>query len=158
MSPIDFSSMRALSCKYFTGIRAVGLLLSCWLLLSFSPPPSEIEQQLQKLRDKNDLSGWIYLQIQWVAKAPGSRAGRLQQAINNAWRAPSANEEVQAWQDLLVNEGYALLMSGDIVHSTDAYTSAFQWARQHAELVDESMVLENILKPLGNNYTRLGDY
>jgi tetratricopeptide (TPR) repeat protein len=82
----------------------------------------------------------------------------LTRAAATAWRYPHSNEEVQAWQDLLSNEGYALLMGGDIVRSTDAYTAAFQWARQHKELADVVLVLENILKPLGNNYTRLGDY
>jgi len=82
----------------------------------------------------------------------------LDKAVSGAWRRPGNNEEIQAWQDLLTNQGYALLMSGDIVHSTDAYTAAFEWARHHREITDESMVLESILKPLGNNYTRLGDY
>lgn len=145
--------MRALSCKH-TAL----LMLCCLLLFSYSPLPSPLERQLKQLREKNDLTGWIYLQIQWVARDPVSRGEYLRQAVGRAWRAPASNEEIQAWQDLLVNEGYALLMSGDIVHSTDSYTLAFQWARQHAELADENMVLENILKPLGNNYTRLGDY
>jgi len=145
--------MQVLSCKH------TALLLLCSLLfLSYRPAPSALEQQLKQLREKNDLTGWIYLQIQWVAKAPVSRSSYLQQAVKEAWRAPATDEEIQAWQDLLVNKGYALLMSGDIVHSTDSYTEAFQWARQHADMADERMVLENILKPLGNNYTRLGDY
>jgi tetratricopeptide (TPR) repeat protein len=145
--------MQALSCKH-----TILSLLCSLLFLSYRPAPSELEQQLQQLREKNDLTGWIYLQIQWVAKAPVSRSSRLQQALKEAWRMPATDEEIQAWQDLLINEGYALLMSGDIVHSTDSYTDAFQWARQHADMVDEHLVLENILKPLGNNYTRLGDY
>ena len=133
-------------------------MFCCLLLLSNRPLPPTLEQQLKQLREKDDLTGWLYLQIQWVAKVPVSRAGILQQAVSEAWRLPSSNEEIQAWQDLLINEGYALLMSGDIVRSTDSYTAAFQWARQHIELADDSIVLENILKPLGNNYTRLGDY
>ena len=145
--------MQVLSCKH-----TVLLLLCSLLFLSYRPAPSPLEPQLKQLREKNDLTGWIYLQIQWVAKAPVSRSSYLQAAVKEAWRAPATNEEIQAWQDLLINEGYALLMSGDIVRSTDSYTEAFQWARQHADLMDGQMVLENILKPLGNNYTRLGDY
>jgi tetratricopeptide (TPR) repeat protein len=117
-----------------------------------------MEDQLRHYQDANDLTGWIYLQIQWVVKLPATRATLLIRATEAAWRTPHTNEEIQAWQDLLSNEGYALLMSGDIVRSTDAYTAAFQWARQHKELADEVLVLENILKPLGNNYIRLGDY
>ncbi|HVU58226.1 MAG TPA: CHAT domain-containing protein [Puia sp.] len=169
--------MRVSNCKHSILRRATILLCACLLLISFRPPgrwldggpdrpnegpggntPPELEHQLKQLHDKDDLTGWIYLQIQWVAKSPISRSALLQQAVRQAWRPPATNEEIQAWQDLLINEGYALLISGDIVHSTDAYTAAFQWARQHADLADESLVLENILKPLGNNYTRLGDY
>ena len=151
--------MRVLSCKHYPLVKRTAILLFCSLLfLSDRPLPPALEQQLKQLREKNDLTGWLYLQIQWVARSPVSRAGLLQQAVSEAWRAPASNEEIQAWQDLLINEGYALLVSGDIVRSTDSYTAAFQWAKQHAELADDSIVLENILKPLGNNYTRLGDY
>ncbi|MDO6432391.1 CHAT domain-containing protein [Flavitalea sp. BT771] len=151
--------MRALSCKHCHLVKRTAVLLFCGLLfLSNRPFPPTLEQQLKHLREKDDLAGWLYLQIQWVAKVPVSRAGQLQQAVSEAWRPPSSNEEIQAWQDLLINAGYALLISGDIVRSTDSYTAAFQWARQHIELADDSIVLENILKPLGNNYTRLGDY
>jgi tetratricopeptide (TPR) repeat protein len=120
--------------------------------------PADIQVQLQQYQSKDNLSGWIYTLLQWMAKSPGTRADLLVRATGSAWRSPRSNEEIQAWQDLLSNEGYALLMSGDIVRSTDAYTLAFQWARLHKELADDNLVLENILKPLGNNYTRLGDY
>src|SRR5579859_3663253 len=150
----------------------VYILCYCILFLSYQSPaqssrlpeshgpvlPGILPDQLRQYRDKEDLTGWIYYQIQWVAKAPAARAAQLEKAVTGAWRNPSSNEEMQAWLDLLSNQGYALLMSGDIVHSTDAYTAAFEWARDHREIVDEGMVLENILKPLGNNYTRLGDY
>src|SRR5260221_13692677 len=120
--------------------------------------PAELQPALEKDRAKDDLSGWIYDQLQWVAKAPASRSGRLVRAVEEAWRRPRTNEEAQAWLDLLTNEGYSLLLNGSIVPSTDAYTAAYDWARQHRDITDENLVLETILKPLGNNYTRLGDY
>jgi tetratricopeptide (TPR) repeat protein len=115
-------------------------------------------QNLSSFQERDDLSGWIYAQLQWVAAAPAVRARQLTVAVAGAWRPPRTEEEIQAWQDLLTNEGYDLLLSGDIVRSTDAYTAAYEWARNHPELDDGDVVLENILKPLGNNYTRLGDY
>ena len=168
--------------------RLAGIIFCCWLLLFFQLPlkaqpapqpqlpPPDVLTQLQAYRAKDDLSGWIYAQIQWVAKDPLTRSGLLVRAAasapgagsvptkgnaptaGSAWRSPRTNEEIQAWQDLLANEGYALLMSGDIVHSTDAYTAAFQWAGKYPEITDSALLLENILMPLGNNYTRLGDY
>ncbi|MBS1605738.1 MAG: CHAT domain-containing protein, partial [Bacteroidetes bacterium] len=111
-----------------------------------------------RYRAADDLSGWIYEQLQWVAKDPAARSQLLTEAVANAWRRPRTDAENQAWLDLLTNEGYALLLKGAIVPSTDAYTAAYNWARQHREIADEQQVLETILKPLGNNYTRLGDY
>ncbi|MBO9728101.1 MAG: CHAT domain-containing protein [Chitinophaga sp.] len=107
---------------------------------------------------KRPLAAWIYAQIQLPAATPTAKAQQLKQAINNAGRTPSSTEDIQAWQDLLINLGYAFLQSGDIISSTDAYQQAFEWARQHNAVTDPSLVLEYILKPLGNNYTRLGDY
>src|SRR5260221_2474350 len=120
--------------------------------------PAELQPALEKDRAKDDLSGWIYDQLQWLAKATASRSGRLVRAVEEAWRRPRTNEEAQAWLDLLTNEGYSLVLNGSIVPSTDAYTAAYDWARQHRDITDETLVLEPILKPLGNNYTRLGDY
>lgn len=120
--------------------------------------PVELSARLAGDRAKDDLSTWIYDQLQYVAKAPADRSGVLVQAAGEAWRRPRTNEEVQAWLDLLTNEGYALLLAGSIVPSTDAYTAAYEWARHHHDIADEGLVLETILKPLGNNYTRLGDY
>ncbi|MDP4244873.1 MAG: CHAT domain-containing protein [Bacteroidota bacterium] len=120
--------------------------------------PDELRVSLQQYRDKDDLSGWVYAQIQWVSRAPARRSGLLPLAVKQAWRKPRSMEEMQAWQDLLTNEGYAMLLTGAIVPSTDAYSAAYEWARGHPEIADEGLILENILKPLGNNYTRLGDY
>jgi tetratricopeptide (TPR) repeat protein len=132
------------------------LLLTGQVGLTQAPP--ELRPALEKYRAKDDLSGWIYEQLQWVAKSPASRSGRLVSAAGEIWRRPRTDQEAQAWLDLLTNEGYALLLNGSIVPSTDAYTAAYDWARSHRDITDENQVLETILKPLGNNYTRLGDY
>ncbi|WP_211999843.1 CHAT domain-containing protein [Chitinophaga sp. HK235] len=141
-------------------------LLRRWLLLIAIPllcsafqaaPPDSLSLLLRQYRSNNQLAPWIYAQLQWQA-SPSRKAALLQQVPANAWRAPQTDEEQQAWLDLLINQGYMLLLSGDIVSSTDAYQQAFEWAGKHPAIADESLVLEYILKPLGNNYTRLGDY
>jgi len=133
-------------------------VLFCRAQTQAPPFPENVRSHLQRLHKADDLGGWIYEQLQWVADAPANRSGVLVGAVGAAWRRPRTAEEVQAWLDLLTNEGYSLLLGGAIVPSTDAYTAAYEWARQHRELVDPDQLLENILKPLGNNYTRLGDY
>ncbi|MBS1661629.1 MAG: CHAT domain-containing protein [Bacteroidetes bacterium] len=136
-------------------LSTILVLIGCACL---AQAPADLQKALEKRRAGDDLSGWIYDQLQWVAKAPASRCPQLVRAEKEAWRRPHTPEEMQAWQDLLINEGYSLLQNGSIVPSTDAYVAAYNWTRQHSEIADEALVLENILKPLGNNYTRLGDY
>lgn len=128
--------------KYLLLLAVAGLFI-CW-----QTPDST----------KRPLTAWIYAQIQLPAASPTAKAQQLKQAINSIGHAPVSTEEIQAWQDLLINLGYAHLQSGDIISSTDAYQQAFEWGRQHNTVTDPSLVLEYILKPLGNNYTRLGDY
>ncbi|HLZ86671.1 MAG TPA: tetratricopeptide repeat protein, partial [Puia sp.] len=138
------------------------LFLAAGILCEAQAPmpvlPQAMRSHLREYRAKDDLGGWIYEQIQWVAEAPAGRSALLIHAVDDAWRHPRTEPEVQAWLDLLTNEGYFQLLNGAIVPSTDAYTAAYEWARRHQEVVDPSSLLENILKPLGNNYTRLGDY
>jgi tetratricopeptide (TPR) repeat protein len=145
-----------------TGMKIkLTIIAIIWLLAGqavVAQVSSELQAALEKDRARDDLSGWIYDQLQWVSKAPASRWGLLAHATEKAWRRPHTNEEIQAWLDLLTNEGYTLLLNGSIVSSTDAYSAAYDWARQHPDITDDNLVLETILKPLGNNYTRLGDY
>ncbi len=140
---------------------AIQLLSQCCLCqppkLSQICPPT-LQTALAHYKSKGDLTGWIYAQLEWTGQSAADHAALLTKAVDSAWRRPHTAEESQAWQDLLTNQGYALLLAGDIVPSTDAYTRAFDWARDHPESANEAGVVEHILKPLGNNYTRLGDY
>ena len=142
--------------SYITYLKKVLLLLAVsGLLISWQDPEPAV---LKKHQAANRLDEWIYTYIQCPAATPAEKAAQLKRALTNAWRAPRTTDEVQAWMDLLINQGYSLLQSGDIISSTDAYQQAFEWGRQHTAVTDPGLVLEYILKPLGNNYTRLGDY
>lgn len=134
------------------------LLVPCRGQSPSFPLPPAIQKELTAYRQQNDLGSWIYTQVQWVSASPAERAPLLEQAVTTAWRPPQADAEIQAWLDLLLNEGHAMLLGGNIVRSTDAYRAALQWAAQYNGVAEDAQVLEYILKPIGNNYTRLGDY
>jgi len=134
------------------------LLVPCRGQSPSFPLPPAVQKELTAYRQQNDLSSWIYTQVQWVSASPAERAPLLEQAITTAWRTPQTDAEILAWLDLLQNEGHAMLLGGNIVRSTDAYRAALQWALQYDGVAEEAQVLEYILKPIGNNYTRLGDY
>ncbi|SHM68826.1 CHAT domain-containing protein [Chitinophaga jiangningensis] len=131
------------------------LLLVATPLLSFQQPAAD---SLPCFRKRDDLSGWIYAQLELPQHNQGAKARQLETTINKCWRAPRTIGEKQAWLDLLTNAGYYYLQSGDILASTTIYQRTFEWARINFPTVDPAFLLEHILKPLGNNYTRLGDY
>jgi len=147
--------------KLFRITAVCGLLL--FVLRGDKPvekvePDPQTSSELHQFREADDLENWIYTLIQWAAEKPSQNIQAFDEASAGIWRRPNTPEEIQAWLDLLVNRGYMWLVTGDIVSSTAAYNDAFEWARNHPEIADDRLVLESILKPLGNNYTRLGDY
>src|SRR5580704_3957577 len=107
---------------FFRPVLALTGSLLLFISLNAMPPgpglPPDLQSQLQQRRNADDLQDWIYDQLQWVARLPAPRAAQLSIAVSEAWRAPRNAREYQAWLDLLVNEGYALLQAGDIVRST----------------------------------------
>ncbi|MBV7531469.1 CHAT domain-containing protein [Chitinophaga sp. sic0106] len=140
--------------KHTRRIKILLLLLAAIPLFSFQQPAAD---SLQYFRTKDDLSSWIYAQLQLDAPDQAQKAQQLETAINTSWRQPRKREK-QAWLDLLTNTAYYHLQSGDILSSTTWYQRAFEWVRGNPFDSDPAYFLEYILKPLGNNYTRLGDY
>ncbi|HEX7366213.1 MAG TPA: CHAT domain-containing protein [Pelobium sp.] len=72
-----------------------------------------------------------------------------------AWRKPLNPQENESWVFLLINQGYYQLKSGDIPLSISCYEAAYQFFQRHPFDLN---IEEYLLKPLSNNYTRLGDY
>ncbi|WP_090102668.1 CHAT domain-containing protein [Chitinophaga sp. CF118] len=104
----------------------------------------------------DDLSGWLYARMEYVAADPVARIAVLMDCKKDAWRVIRTDEDYLAWLDLLVNQGYYQLYLGNILQSIQCYEQAYSFYKQ--VLPDPYDVEDHILKPLGNNYTRLGDY
>jgi len=118
--------------------------------------PDSLQKRLQQLQQADDLSGWLYERMDYVAKDPAARITILMDCKKDAWRAIRSDEDYLAWLDLLVNQGYYQLYLGNILQSIQCYEQAYTFYKQ--VLPDPYDVEDHILKPLGNNYTRLGDY
>jgi tetratricopeptide (TPR) repeat protein len=108
------------------------------------------------LQKADDLSGWLYERMEYVAADPAARINVLMDCKKDAWRAIRTDADYLAWLDLLVNQGYYQLYLGNILSSIQCYEQAYSFYKQ--TLPDPYDVEDHILKPLGNNYTRLGDY
>jgi CHAT domain-containing protein len=118
--------------------------------------PAEIVNRLDSLRDKDDLSEWLYAYREYVYADPARRISLLIDAQSSVWRPAKTDAERTEWFNCLTAQGYYLLYGGNILRSINAYEQAYRF--YFDKPLPGTDVLEYVLKPLGNNYTRLGDY
>jgi CHAT domain-containing protein len=117
---------------------------------------TRIDNELQAFKEADDLEGWIYHRIEYVDDNPKERIGFLMNSQRDAWRRYNSYTERVAWLYLLATQGYYQLQSGNILASIAAYENALQFYESYP--LPDADVVEYVLKPLGNNYTRLADY
>lgn len=144
-----------------TGIRLLTLLLFVLILftnVSAQTKKSSFTLHLDSLRKADNLEEWLIVSIEHLENNPAERISFLYTAEATAWRRPANNNERIAWFDLLTNQGYYELYRGNILRSIEAYEKAYRYYFDDPIPGAEADVLEYVLKPLGNNYTRLGDY
>ncbi|MBZ4189516.1 CHAT domain-containing protein [Niabella beijingensis] len=145
-----------------------GTLLRCLsgsllLLLFFAAAPvsDTLEQTCRQLQHKDDLeacANFIFDQLDAHPELAVSRESFLKKAL---WRPPRTTAEKLACFNLLINTGWHLLTQRQIPASVNWYEQAYEFYEQHKrdpELSGEMDFEEFIAKPLGNNYTRLGDF
>ena len=118
--------------------------------------PSALSYKLDSLRNADDLNTWLYTYRTYVYEDPSNRISILSKAQSTAWRNAKTDTEREEWFYCLAAQGYYLLYSGNILRSIDAYEQAYRF--YFDKPIASVDVLEFVLKPLGNNYTRLGDY
>lgn len=118
--------------------------------------PGSLKFRLDSLRKADDLAGWLYSYREYVYEDPAKRISILADAQSSAWRTCRTDTEREEWFNCLAAQGYYFLYKGNILRSIDAYELAYRF--YFDKPVPSADVLEYVLKPLGNNYTRLGDY
>jgi CHAT domain-containing protein len=118
--------------------------------------PSYLVKKLDHFRQKDDLEYWIYERMMYVEKDPPARIGFLMRSQQEAWRTYKTYYERLAWFDLLSVQGYYQLQTGNIIASINAYEAALAFYESYP--LPDADIIETVLKPLGNNYTRLSDY
>ena len=118
--------------------------------------PTGLSKHLDSLRTADDLTGWLYTYREYVYADPVSRISLLANAQTTAWRSCKNDTERLEWINCLIAQGFYLLRSGNILRSIKAYENAYQYYNEKP--LPDFDLIEYVLKPLGNNYTRLGDY
>ena len=154
--------MQKKSYQFFIGISclAVFIIISAQSTNEINKTnqqlPGEFVQRLDSLRKADNLAEWLYSYRSYVYEDPVKRVLILTKAQSTAWRGCKIDAEREEWFNCLAAQGYYLLYGGNILKSIDAYEKAYRfYFDKPLTGVD---VLEHVLKPLGNNYTRLGDY
>lgn len=118
--------------------------------------PASLKRKLDSLKRSGNLTEWLYAYREYVSEDPVNRITELTDAQSNIWRECISDTERIEFLNCLATQGYYLMYGGNILHSIDAYEKAYQF--YYEKPLKEIDVVEHILKPLGNNYTRLGDY
>ncbi|TZF81529.1 CHAT domain-containing protein [Pedobacter sp. BS3] len=132
------------------------LVLVCCPALAFAIPGNVVQNRLDSLRKADNLSEWIYSRIDYSHTNPDKRLAVLMQTGTGIWRKPATAAEHEAFLNLLINQGYYQLYDGNVLRSIDCYEQAYAYFQKHPS--NQIDIAEYLLKPLGNNYTRLGDY
>ncbi len=134
------------------------LCLVCLLLQTSTlfAQSDDLDKKLGQFKQQNDLSNWIYEQLDEANAKPESAVNRLLKAQKERWRNTKTPDEHFAWLNLLSTLGYYELLDGNILGSINTYENALSFFQKHQILSYD--IVEYNLKPLSNNYTRLGDY
>lgn len=138
-------------------IRHLLLLLCCVYAFPVSGQDSlALQRQLADFQQQDNLEEWLYARMDYAVKQPAQRLPFLMATQSAAWRTPRNPDERLAWLDLHTYQGYYQLYTGHIIPSIQAYETAYRY--YYDDPLPGTDVAEFILMPLGNNYTRLGDY
>lgn len=117
---------------------------------------SSINHKLETLKAKDSLDLYIIERLDYVALNPKERFSYLMQTQKMLWRKPKTYDEHYIFLDLLNSQGYYQLLEGNILGSINSYEQAFNYYSKHK--ISGYEIVEYTLKPLSNNYTRIGDY
>jgi hypothetical protein len=137
-------------------LAALAILLSGNAALQ----PSGSAAVYDDLKAKDSLLGYINYAFDALDQDP-ALVNKADSVFNNIWRQPASYHEKLGYYQLLINIGYHLLQSRQIRASTGWYEKAllfYQQNKSHPRLAEEMEYEEYVGKPLGNNYTRIGDF
>lgn len=131
------------------------LTVTCALASRAYEPSESLIKKLQALKQQDQLATWIDERINYTIASPINRITFLMKSQQEIWRGLKSNQEKEAYLYLLINQGYYQLYAGDILNSILSYEKAYDFYNKYSIKVEAE---EYILKPLANNYTRIGDY
>lgn len=114
------------------------------------------QEKTSLLKTQDNLEEYLYAYWDYYMLNPAKkRLNLLEDSITNLWRQPQTEEEHLAYIHLLINHAFHLKKYGSIYRSITSYEKALGYFDIHQPAYH---ILDFCIKPLANNYTRIGDY
>lgn len=133
----------------------IGSLVFLFLFFSGDEKPLQKATWVEVYQPKDQLHAYLEKLYDLTDEQPfylSNKADSLEQTL---WRQPRSGQEQTAYLDFVLNIAYHLLQQGQIQASTRWYEKGLNYQQQQRVAYEAE---EFIIKPLGNNYVRLGDY
>ncbi len=114
------------------------------------------EDKIKSLRQQDNYSEYIYVYLDEFAKNPSvEKLSIFKKITSKLWRKPIHKKEFTTQLYLYINYAFYLKQFGFINQSIIQYEKAY--AIYKSNRITKYNIIEFCLKPLANNYTRLGD-
>ena len=135
---------------------AVFLFLFLSLILVAQKVDGSFENKIDLLKKGDNFSEYIYVHLDEFVKTPSvENLSIFEKVIANLWRSPENKKEQTAVLYLHINYAFYLKKFGFISKSVNYYEKAYEIYK--IAKISNYNIIEFCLKPLANNYTRLGD-
>lgn len=139
----------------------VGAILLSFLSLGITSsgisPANTVTSLAAEFKTQDDAENFIYACLDLYLSAPSEKRLLIfEEYEKNIWRPLVTKDENLAYVILLCNKGFYLSRFGNIYQAIDAYEKAGKLF--HDQQLENFDIIEYCLKPLGNNYSMLGDY
>jgi CHAT domain-containing protein len=122
-----------------------------------SPRYVTLNNTVQQLKKSDDITNVIYAFLDfYLANSNEEELFIFEKCENFLWRPPATPGEQLAYVILQCNKGYYVGLYAEINAAVDAYEKAWKMYNDHH--LSGFDIIEYCLKPLGNNYSMLGDY
>ncbi len=126
------------------------------LFFSGEKNPTANDSTRIKYQQKDSLQLYINKLYELTDEAAFYYSNKADSLLKTLWRKPATVNEQTAYLDFILNIAYHLLQQGQVPASIRWYENGLTYYQQNK--LSNYEAEEFILKPLGNNYVRLGDY
>src|SRR5690606_3930468 len=154
---ISFTHSGNFDFQKFRATIAISFFLIVGTSLTGMSQHTVVDSLTAHYQKEDDVENYTYACLDYFLLEPTEEnLNVFEQYERKRWRAPSTDDDMLAYVILLCNKGFYLSRFGNLYEAVDAYEKAWTLFEGHQR--SNFDIIEYCLKPLGNNYSMLGDY